>query len=177
MSQQKPFSSYITPKQLLSNFQKVVQFNKAFGVKTNITPQLDIFDTDPKFVESRLALIRDEFNETVEAIKNKDFTEMTDGLMDLLVVTYGMCANLGIDADKCLEIVNKSNLSKLCDTEDIAIQSVKCYQQEIPQRYDSPTYRKSDCGNYWVVYNSSTSKILKSYKYTPANFTSVLKLI
>ena len=171
---QKPFSSYITPPSQLTNFQKVVEFNKAFGVKTNTTPQLDIFDKDPKFVESRLALIQEEFNETVEAIKNKDFTEMADGLMDLIWVCYGMCTNLGIDADKCLEIVNQSNMSKLCESEDIAIESVRRYKQEIPQRYDSPTYRKSDCGNYWVVYNTSSNKILKSYKYTPVSFTSLL---
>jgi predicted HAD superfamily Cof-like phosphohydrolase len=172
---QKPFSSYITPPSRLTNFQKVVEFNKAFGVQTNTTPQLDIFDKDPKFVESRLALIREEFNETVDAIKNKDFTEMTDGLVDLLVVTYGMCANLGIDADKCFEIVNQSNMSKLCYTEDIAIESVRRYKEEVPQRYDSPAYKKSNCGKYFVVYNQSSNKILKSYLYTPANFTELLK--
>lgn len=173
---QKPFSSYITPPSRLTNFQKVVEFNKAFGVQTNTTPQLDIFDKDPKFVESRLALIREEFSETVEAIKNKDFTEMTDGLVDLLVVTYGMCANLGIPADKCFEIVNQSNLSKLCETEEDAQETVKRYKTEVPQRYDSPAYRKSDDGIHWVVYNQSTMKILKNYKYTPANFTELLEL-
>jgi predicted HAD superfamily Cof-like phosphohydrolase len=158
-----------------SNFEKVLEFNKAFGVKTNTEPQLDIFDKDPEFVASRLALISEEFNETVDAIKNKDFTEMTDGLIDLLVVTYGMCANLGIPADKCFEIVNQSNLSKLCDTEDIAKTTVELYKSEIPQRYDSPAYRKSECGKYFVVYNTSSNKILKSYKYTPANFSELIK--
>jgi len=157
-----------------SNFQKVLEFNKAFGVKSNTTIQHDIFDKDPKFVQSRLALIQEEFNETVEAIKNKDFIEMTDGLIDLLVVTYGMCANLGIPADKCFDIVNKSNMSKLCETEEIAIESVRRYKEEVPQRYDSPAYRKSNCGKYFVVYNKNSNKILKSYLYTPANFTSVL---
>ena len=172
---QKPFSSYITPPSRLTNFQKVVEFNKAFGVQTNTTPQLDIFDKDPKFVETRLALIQEEFNETVEAIKNKDFTEMTDGLMDLIWVCYGMCINLGIPADKCFEIVNQSNMSKLCKTKEDAIESVKRYQEEIPQRYDSPAYRKSDCGKYFVVYNKSSNKILKSYLYTPANFSEFIK--
>lgn len=158
-----------------SNFQKVLEFNKAFGVQTNTVPQLDIFDKDPKFVQSRLSLIQEEFNETIEAIKNKDFTEMTDGLIDLLVVTYGMCANLGIPADKCFDIVNQSNMSKLCETEDIAIESVRRYKEEIPQRYDSPSYRKSDCGKYFVVYNKNSNKILKSYLYTPANFSEIIK--
>lgn len=160
---------------MVSNFEKVIEFNKSFGVKTFTEPQLDIFDKDPEFVESRLALIREEFNETVESIKNKDFTEMCDGLMDLLVTAYGMAANLGIPANKAFDIVHKSNMSKLCDTKDIAIESVRRYNEEIPQRYDSPAYRKSDCGKYFVVFNKSTSKILKSYKYQKADFSELFK--
>lgn len=156
-----------------SNFQKVVEFNKAFGVTTNTTPQLDIFDKDPKFVQSRVALIEEEFNELKQAIKEKDFTEMTDGLIDLLVVCYGMCANVGIPANQAFQIVNQSNMSKLCENEDIAIESVRRYKEEVPQRYDSPAYRKSHCGKYFVVYNTSSNKILKSYLYTPADFTSL----
>ena len=41
--------------------------------------------------------------------------------------------------------------------------------------YDSPHYRKSKNNKYWVVYNKSTGKILKNYKYTPASFKTMLK--
>ena len=159
---------------MASNFDKVIEFNKSFGVKTFSEPNLDIFEY-PEFVESRLALIREEFNETIEAIKNKDFTEMTDGLMDLLVTVYGACANFGIPANKCFEIVNQSNMSKLCATEIDAQESVRRYKEEIPQRYDSPAYRKSDNGIHWVVYNQSTDKILKNYKYQKVDFSEILK--
>lgn len=175
MSQEKPFSSYVTLPSRLTNFQKVLEFNKAFNVKTFFEPQLDIFDKDPKLVEYRLSLVKEEFDETVDAIKNKDFTELVDGLGDIMYVVLGFFSSVGVDADQVFNIIHQSNMSKLCDTEEDAIITVQRYQEEIPQRYDSPTYRKSDCGTYFVVYNKSTSKILKSYKYTPANFTSVLK--
>jgi predicted HAD superfamily Cof-like phosphohydrolase len=158
-----------------SNFQKVVQFNKAFGVQTNTTIQHDIFDKDPKLVAYRLALIEEEVQELRDAIKEKDMTETIDALADILYVVYGACASLGFDADKAFEIVNQSNMSKVCDTEKDAIESVKRYQEEIPQRYDSPAYRRSDDGIHWVVYNSNTMKILKNYKYTPANFSELKK--
>ena len=32
----------------MSNFDKVVDFNKTFGVTVHDTPQKDIFNTDPK---------------------------------------------------------------------------------------------------------------------------------
>jgi hypothetical protein len=65
-------------------------------------------------------------------------------------------------------------MSKLCKTEEEAIESVRLYKEEVPQRYDSPSYRRSDDKIHWVVFNESTSKILKSYKYTPANFNKLI---
>jgi hypothetical protein len=65
-------------------------------------------------------------------------------------------------------------MSKLCKTEEEAIESVQRYKTEVPQRYDSPAYRKADDDIHWVVYNVSTMKILKNYKYTPANFSSLI---
>lgn len=175
MSQEKPFSSFVTPPSRLTNFQKVVQFNKAFGVQTNTTPQLDIFDKDPKLVEYRLSLIEEEFCELKQAIKEKDFTETIDAFADILYVVYGACASFGVDADKVFQIVQDSNMSKLCKTEEDAQETVRLYKEEIPQRYDSPAYRRSDDNIHWVVFNKSTMKILKNYKYTPANFEELLK--
>jgi len=157
-----------------SNFQKVVEFNKAFGVKSNTTIQHDIFDKDPKLVAYRLALIEEEIQELRDAIKEKDMTETVDALADILYVVYGAFTAIGIHADQTFQIVQDSNMSKLCKTEDDAKETVRRYQTEVPQRYDSPTYRKSDDGIHFVVYNKSTFKILKNYKYTAADFKNLL---
>lgn len=157
-----------------SNFQKVVEFNKAFGVQTNTEPQLQIFDTDPKLIEYRMSLITEEYKETIEAVKNKDFIELCDGLCDQLFVIYGAFTAIGIPANEAFNLVHESNMSKLCETEQDAIETVKRYNQEIPQRYDSPAYRLSDDNIHFVVYNRSSMKILKSYKYTPVDFTELL---
>lgn len=158
-----------------SNYEKVLEFNKAFGVKTNTTPQFDIFKNNDKLVQYRLSLIEEEFNELKEAVKTHDFTECLDGLGDSLYVIYGFFSALGVNGDDIFDIIHKSNMSKICDTENDAIETIKRYKEEIPQRYDSPAYRKSDCGKYFVVYNESTMKILKSYKYQKVNFTSLLE--
>lgn len=159
-----------------TNFEKVCLFNKAFGVKSNYSePQLDICDKDPELIKYRLSLIQEEVQELQDAIKDKDFIEITDALADILYVTYGAFTAIGINADEAFEIVQKSNLSKLCATEQDAIETVKRYKEEVSQRYDSPSYRRSDDGKFFVVYNQSTMKILKNYKYTPADFTELLK--
>ena len=157
-----------------TNFEKVLAFNKAFGVTTYKKPQLDILERDPALIRYRLSLVKEEFEELVDAVKNKDLVETIDGLADLLFVTYGFFSSIGIDADKAYDIVSESNMSKLCKTEEEAKKTVEFYLKENPQRYDSPSYRQSDDNINWVVYNKSTMKILKSYKYTPANFTNIM---
>lgn len=159
----------------LSNYQKVAfEFNDAFGVKTNSIPQPELFNSDTKLVNYRLSLINEEVKELNEAIKNKDFIETIDALADILYVVYGGFSAFGIDADKAFDIVHQSNMSKLCRTEKEAIETVTRYKNEIPQRYDTPNYRKADDDIHWVVYNESTMKILKNYKYIPADFNSLI---
>jgi predicted HAD superfamily Cof-like phosphohydrolase len=169
--------SFVTPPKIFikTNFEKVLEFNKAFGVPTNTTIQNDIFDKDPKLVEYRLSLIEEEVQELKDAIKQKDMTEILDSIGDILYVVYGAATAFGFDADKVFEIVQKSNMSKLCETEEDAIETVKRYMSEVPQRYDSPDYRRSDDGIHFVVYNTSTMKILKNYKYKPVDFSELLK--
>ena len=157
-----------------TDFQKIIEFNKAFGVTTHTTPQLNLFDKDPKLVAYRLALVQEEFEELQEAIKTKNFIEVVDSLCDIQYVVLGFYTAIGVDADRAFDIVHKSNMSKLCKTEEEAQESVKVYQEEKPQRYDSPAYRKADDNVHWVVYNQNTKKILKSHKYTPADFSSIL---
>jgi hypothetical protein len=123
-------------------------------------------------------LIREEVRELEEAVKNHDYTETVDALADILYVVYGMGSSIGMDLDKAFKIVHDSNMSKLCKTEEEAEKTVEWYYQEYKkgtQPYDTAAYRKSDCGEYWVVFNASSGKILKSINYTPANFKELMK--
>lgn len=156
----------------LTNFEKVHnEFNIAFGVKNTDTPKPELYDTDPSLVEYRLSLIKEETEELIDSIEKKDFKETIDALTDILYVVYGAYTAFGVNADKAFDLVHKSNMSKLCITEQEAIETVEFYNKE--GRYDSPTYRLSPDGNYYVVYNQSTSKILKSVNYKPVCFDNL----
>ena len=102
-----------------------------------------------------------------------DMVETLDALSDILYVVYGMGASLGLDLDRGMGLVHQSNMSKSCKSEEEAQATVDNYATD--DRYDSPAYRKSPDGKYWVVYNKSTGKILKSINYKAVDFTDMLK--
>jgi predicted HAD superfamily Cof-like phosphohydrolase len=158
----------------MSNFDKVLEFNKAFEIKINTSPKKNLYDEDPNLVKYRLSLIQEEVTELQESLTKKDLNETIDALTDILYVVYGAYSDFGVDADKVFDIVHKSNMSKLCSSEEEAIQTVNYYKTEFSDRYDSPLYRKKkDNENdkeYWIVYNKSTNKILKSINYKAVNF-------
>lgn len=109
----------------------VGEFHQVYGmpnlVATNDHPTLD---TDR--LQMRMALIKEEMIELVEAVygpaagkmteetldalpdeNNRDIVETADALADLVYVIYGMALEVGIDLDAVLAEVHSSNLSKL----------------------------------------------------------------
>ena len=155
-----------------SNFKKIIEFHKAFGLQHKDEPQMNVFE-DKKLVNLRISLIQEEVNELKDAIKDKDFTEVIDALGDILYVVYGSGSSFGIDLDKAFDLIHKSNMTKLCKSEEEAIQTVEWYKEN-ESRYDTPAYRLSDDKKYYVVYNESTGKILKSINYKPVKFDRIL---
>ncbi len=93
----------------MSNFSNVGIFMKTFGQDVKDKPS---FSTD-KINKLRIDLIREELNELIEAMKNKDLLEVADALTDILYVTYGAGHAFGINLDKCFDEVQNSNMSKL----------------------------------------------------------------
>ena len=93
----------------MSNFNKVGTFMKTFGQEVKAYPS---FSSD-KINKLRIDLIKEELDELIEAINNKDLLEVADALTDILYVTYGAGHAFGIDLDKCFDEVQDSNMSKL----------------------------------------------------------------
>ena len=95
----------------MSNVSKVGIFMKTFGQEVKDKPS---FSTD-KINKLRIDLIKEELEELIDAMKNKDLLEVADALTDILYVTYGAGHAFGIDLDRCFEEVQNSNMSKLDD--------------------------------------------------------------
>ena len=68
---------------------------------------------NPKTSKLRYDLIFEEYNELLDAFREKDIVEAVDALTDILYVTYGAGCAYGIDLDKCFKEVQRANMSKL----------------------------------------------------------------
>jgi predicted HAD superfamily Cof-like phosphohydrolase len=160
-----------------SNFAKIVEFHKQFGLPHYETSQIESLQNE-KLLKFRTDLIEEEFGELKEAINQKDFVEIADALGDILYVTYGFCSSLGINADQIYNLIHESNMSKLCVSEEEAQNTVNWYKEQYEQNlqpYDTPAYRISENGKYYVVYNQSSGKILKSINYNAVDLQYLIK--
>ena len=156
-----------------TNYEMVKEFNDVFGVEK--TPKFvdEVFD-NTKMVNLRMDLIREEMQELEDAVEQRDRKEVIDALSDILYVVYGMGDCLGINLDHSFGIVHKSNMSKIANTEQQAIETVEQYKQS--GTYDSPAYRSIDVDGVkkYLIYNKSSNKVLKNKDYTKANFDDML---
>ena len=158
-----------------TNFEKSFFYIVLLRWTFHHTPTPNVTRDDTKLTKLRLDLILEETRELQEAIENHDFTEVVDALADILYVVYGAGSSFGVNLDEAFRLVHDSNMSKLCKSQEEAQATVDWYMENREKTgYDSPAYRKGTNGDYWVVYNESTGKILKSINYHPVEFSSIL---
>lgn len=77
---------------MLSNYQKVRDFNISFGIGRTAQP-------DDKLFNLRWDLIQEESNELFDAINNKDNIEVIDAVSDILYVVFGASDSFEYDID------------------------------------------------------------------------------
>lgn len=145
----------------------VAQFHRLFRVPVEPRPCIP----DAKRAALRVALIQEELDELRQAIQNNDLVEAADALADLQYVVSGAVLEFGM-ADKFKDVFNevhRSNMSKACETEEIAKATVDHYA-----RLGQPcSYQKVD--GEWLVYRDSDNKVLKSVQYSPADIQGTLE--
>ncbi|SNT29363.1 Predicted phosphohydrolase, Cof family, HAD superfamily [Ekhidna lutea] len=146
---------------------QVAEFHKTFRHPILSEPQIPSEDR----CKLRVSLIAEELKELQEAIEDKDMVEIADALCDIQYVLSGAILEFGLgDKFKTLfEEVQRSNMSKACDTEDEAKQTVAHYKT----KKDTDAYYEQRDGK-WLVYRVGDNKTLKSINYSPANLKSIL---
>jgi len=120
----------------------------------------------------RVALIAEELKELEVAILEKDVVGVADALCDIQYVLSGAILEFGLgEKFKALfEEVQRSNMSKVCNSEQEAKDTVDYYfKKDGTESY----YRKE--GNLWLVYRKSDNKTLKSVNYSPANLERIIQ--
>lgn len=68
---------------------------------------------DKKNLDFRMELLKEEYDETVEAYKNGDAEEFVDGLVDLVVIALGTLHLSGVSANEAWSEVFRANMTKV----------------------------------------------------------------
>ena len=121
----------------MTNFEKVRLFMKTYGQEVKDKAGF----SDAKTNKLRIDLIKEELEELIEAMHDKNLLEVADALTDILYVTYGAGHAFGIDLDKCFEEVQNSNMSKLGE-------DGKPIYNEAGKVMKGPNYFKPDLSKY-----------------------------
>lgn len=105
-------------------------------------------------------------------LQTTNIDDITKCLCTILNETYKFGYYMGFDMDSMFKEVHASNMTKLCKTEEEAIESVEKY--ELDGRYEEPSYKEKN--GYFVVYDAKTSKILKNHKWRMPNLKQFMRL-
>ena len=69
-------------------------------------------DLMAKYLAFRLSMCKEELDETLTAVDNKDPEEIVDGLIDLCVFAIGTLDVFGVDANQAWNKVYRANMTK-----------------------------------------------------------------
>lgn len=149
-------------------YDAVVKFNvMAKGIKPIYSPTSDEFYSR---MAVQLKLLRDEVDETLEAIEDKDNPEILKEAVDVGVVWMGMMAILraaGFQIQQGMEDVCDNNLSKIVDNLEDAEKSVAALDEQGVKAYIEEVFYFGE--TYYAIRRASDGKILKPYFFKKAD--------
>ena len=147
---------------------QVAEFHKTFNAPILETPQIP----SEQRCQLRVDLLQEELDELVQSIKDKDLVEIADALCDIQYVLSGAVLEFGL-GDKFIDLFNevqRSNMSKACNTQQEAIMTLSHYKKK-----DGTEGYYKEINGKWLVYRTSDDKVLKSINYSPADLIYQLK--
>jgi predicted HAD superfamily Cof-like phosphohydrolase len=152
--------------QNLDCLNQVAEFHRTFK-----HPILDIPQIPSKQrCDLRISLIAEELKELQEAIDDNNIIEIADALADIQYVLVGAILEFGLGERfrALFDEVQRSNMSKACNTVDEAEATIKHYAEK-----GTESYYKEIEGKF-LVYRMSDDKTLKNINYSPADLKSIL---
>jgi predicted HAD superfamily Cof-like phosphohydrolase len=151
------------------NYIKLVEeFHKTFGAPILENPEIP----SKERCELRVSLLQEELDELKKAIDDNNLVEITDAICDLQYVLSGAILEFGL-GNKFNELFNevqRSNMSKACDSEREALETLLFYKHK-----DGTEGYYKEVEGKWLVYRSQDNKVLKSINYSPANLKDILE--
>jgi len=151
----------------IDSLNQVAEFHRTFKHPVIENPAIP----SPERCKLRVSLIAEELKELQEAINDKDLVEIADALCDIQYVLSGAVLEFGL-GEKFPELfdeVQRSNMSKACNTREEAEATMKHYQEK-----DGTESYYKEADGLFLVYRKSDDKTLKSVNYSPADLKGIL---
>lgn len=125
------------------------------------------YDDESKnnLINDGIAELEKYLSEFAESADKNNLHNMGLNLVELLCATYDLGYKLKFDMDKMFREVHRSNMTKVCSNVNDANESIELYKKE--GRYAEPSMKIK--GEYYVIYDKKTSKILKNHKWETPN--------
>src|SRR5689334_7021239 len=145
----------------------VAEFHNTFKHPVLTNPTIPAEDR----CKLRVALLTEELKELEVAIHENDIVEIADALCDIQYVLSGAILEFGL-GEKFNELFNevqRSNMSKVCKSEEEARLTVEFYMK----KDGTECYYKEENGK-WLVYRKSDNKTIKSINYSPADLSGII---
>lgn len=106
---------------------KINEFRTTFGLEVAEKPRV----LDEKTALMHIQMIRDEFErELVPALLNGDLLGTYDGAVDCIVYLIGLMSDAGLPLEQGIDIVHRSNMSKLDPVTGKAIRATAYHPTE-----------------------------------------------
>ena len=162
-----PLSEFMAADKQENPFTLVKDWREAMGLPSNNTSVND------ERMDLHRSLFLEEMNELLYAIDTNDIEEVEDGVADLIFVMVGMLMELGVNPHESFYKVYESNMSKICNSEEEAQQSVDAYAKGT---HPNKMGKKIECvfekttKDKYVVKRKSDGKVMKSINFVEPKF-------
>ena len=151
----------------IDSLNQVAEFHRTFNAPVLETPTIPSAER----CKLRISLLQEELNELKDAIDDNDMVEIADALCDLQYVLSGAVLEFGL-GEKFVSLFNevhRSNMSKACNSQNEADETISFYNEKGEDAYSQESGEKIN------VHRASDHKVLKNKYYSPADLTSILE--
>ena len=124
---------------------RLVAFNRRFGRPIRVAASADI---PPDETAQFVLKVREETTELIDAINLGDVAGVADGIGDAIYVMAGIAVQYGLDVDRIIDIVHKSNMTK---DQSASGDAVKGDSYKHPDLRDAISSGYLDLGDAWGI--------------------------
>ena len=96
----------------MTNYELIRCMRRKYNLTTPDKFSSFLFEDD-EWINFRTELLKEEFEEILQSIKDKNIEEFFDGLIDIVVISMGTAAAFGFDWESGFNEVMRANLSKV----------------------------------------------------------------